>query len=107
MRHSIPQTDSACAVSMVADGYSRILLVFPEMRTTLRTYHPVPALQKTEGSLQDAPRIKNTLKACLLPKEAQAPPSTPSDVLAILVCSFQESLESSRLSVRFSVTAFA
>ena len=57
------------------------IVVFPEMRTTLRTYHPVPALQKTEGNLQDAPRIKNTLKACLLPSEVKGAPSTPSDVL--------------------------
>ena len=37
------------------------ILVFPEMRTALRTYHPVPSLQKTDGNLQDAPRIKNIL----------------------------------------------
>ncbi|KAJ4486386.1 hypothetical protein J3R30DRAFT_3697899 [Lentinula aciculospora] len=36
---------------------------FPEMKTTIRTYHPVPALQKTSGSLQDAPRLKSILKA--------------------------------------------
>ncbi|KAJ2928763.1 hypothetical protein H1R20_g8324, partial [Candolleomyces eurysporus] len=31
---------------------------FPEMKTALRTYHPVPSLQKTDGNAQDAPRIK-------------------------------------------------
>ncbi|KAJ3848813.1 hypothetical protein EV368DRAFT_86197 [Lentinula lateritia] len=36
---------------------------FPEMKTTIRTYHPVPALQRTSGSLQDAPRLKSILKA--------------------------------------------
>ena len=50
------------------------------MRTSLRTYHPVPSLQKTDGNLQDAPRIKNTLKACLLESEAKGPPSTPIDI---------------------------
>ncbi|KAI0094599.1 hypothetical protein BDY19DRAFT_901750 [Irpex rosettiformis] len=55
---------------------------FPEMRTTLRTYHPVPSLQKTEGSnLQDAPRIKNLLKFCLLTNEVQNTPVTTADVL--------------------------
>lgn len=54
---------------------------FPEMRTALRTYHPVPSLQKTDGNLQDAPRIKNILKSCLLPTELQNTPTTPSEVL--------------------------
>ncbi|KIP12624.1 hypothetical protein PHLGIDRAFT_42268, partial [Phlebiopsis gigantea 11061_1 CR5-6] len=54
---------------------------FPEMRTALRTYHPVPSLQKTDGNLQDAPRIKNILKSCLLPSELQNTPTTPPEVL--------------------------
>ncbi|PPR01610.1 hypothetical protein CVT24_005761 [Panaeolus cyanescens] len=55
---------------------------FPEMKTALRTYHPVPSLQKTDGNAQDAPRIKNCLKAALLPSELKtAPPSTPEEVL--------------------------
>ncbi|KJA26151.1 hypothetical protein HYPSUDRAFT_199358 [Hypholoma sublateritium FD-334 SS-4] len=46
---------------------------FPEMKTALRTYHP------------DAPRIKNCLKAVVLPAEAKsAPPSAPDEVLAKL-----------------------
>ncbi len=57
-------------------------VVFPEMRTALRTYHPVPALQKTDGNLQDAPRVKNILKSCLLSTELQNTPVTPTDVLA-------------------------
>ncbi|KAI0374335.1 hypothetical protein BV20DRAFT_961469 [Pilatotrama ljubarskyi] len=52
------------------------------MKTALRTYHPVPALQRTNGNLQDAPRIKNILKTCFLHDEAQGKVSTPSDVLA-------------------------
>ncbi|KAF8167910.1 hypothetical protein B0H34DRAFT_683630 [Crassisporium funariophilum] len=55
---------------------------FPEMKTALRTYHPVPSLQKTDGNAQDAPRIKNCLKAALLASELKAaPPSTPEEVL--------------------------
>ncbi|EKM83715.1 hypothetical protein AGABI1DRAFT_124042 [Agaricus bisporus var. burnettii JB137-S8] len=56
---------------------------FPEMKTALRTYHPVPSLQKTDGNAQDAPRIKNCLKAALLPHELKTiPPSTPEDILS-------------------------
>ncbi|EPQ60896.1 hypothetical protein GLOTRDRAFT_135495 [Gloeophyllum trabeum ATCC 11539] len=53
---------------------------FPELRTTLRTYHPVPSLQKTDGNLQDAPRIKNILKSCLLPGELSGQ-ATPLDIV--------------------------
>ncbi|KAJ7492890.1 hypothetical protein FB451DRAFT_1336690 [Mycena latifolia] len=53
------------------------------LKTALRTYHPVPSLQKTDGNAQDAPRIKNCLKAALLPSEFRAvPPSTPDEILA-------------------------
>ncbi|KAJ6604380.1 hypothetical protein DFH09DRAFT_1442862 [Mycena vulgaris] len=53
------------------------------LKTALRTYHPVPSLQKTDGNAQDAPRIKNCLKAALLPSEFRAvPPSTPEEILA-------------------------
>ena len=52
------------------------------MKTALRTYHPVPSLQKSDGNAQDAPRIKNCLKAALLPSELKAvAPSTPEEVL--------------------------
>ncbi|TFY62154.1 hypothetical protein EVJ58_g4032 [Rhodofomes roseus] len=55
---------------------------FPEMKTALRSYHPVPSLQKTDGNLQDAPRIKNCLKAALLPSEFKGtPPSSPLEIL--------------------------
>ncbi|KAF5368501.1 hypothetical protein D9758_002419 [Tetrapyrgos nigripes] len=55
---------------------------FPEMKTALRTYHPVPSLQKTDGNAQDAPRIKNCLKAALLPSEFKTlPPATPDEIL--------------------------
>ncbi|KAI8995481.1 hypothetical protein BD414DRAFT_506207 [Trametes punicea] len=55
---------------------------FPEMKTALRSYHPVPSLQKTDGNLQDAPRIKNCLKAALLPFEFKTPPpSTPAEII--------------------------
>lgn len=53
------------------------------MKTALRSYHPVPSLQKTDGNLQDAPRIKNCLKAALLPFEFKTPPpSSPDDIIA-------------------------
>lgn len=60
------------------DSYAKICLLvnvgrinttfafYPAMRTVLRTYHSVPSLQKTlatRKSLQDAPRMKNALKA--------------------------------------------
>ncbi|KAG6897333.1 hypothetical protein C0992_002391 [Termitomyces sp. T32_za158] len=55
---------------------------FPEMKTALRTYHPVPSLQKTNGNAQDAPRIKNCLKAALLPSEIKSvPPSSPEEIM--------------------------
>lgn len=61
-------------------------IVFPEMKTALRTYHPVPSLQKTDGNLQDAPRIKNCLKAALLPSEQRdGPPTSLAEVLDRLV----------------------
>lgn len=60
------------------------------MKTALRTYHPVPSLQKTDGNAQDAPRIKNCLKAALLPSEAKGvPPSTPEEILEKSVCNIQ------------------
>jgi Ino eighty subunit 1 len=62
------------------------MAVFPEMKTALRTYHPVPSLQKTDGNAQDAPRIKNCLKAALLPAEIKGePPSTPDQILEKIV----------------------
>jgi Ino eighty subunit 1 len=55
----------------------------PEMRTALRTYHPVPSLQKADANLQDAPRIKNILKACSLKDEAATNmPVTPAELRA-------------------------
>lgn len=59
-------------------------LVFPDMKTSLRTYHPIPSLQKSECNVQDAPRIKNALKGAYLPFEAKAPgdrPTNPAEVL--------------------------
>ena len=65
--------------------------VFPELRTQLRTYHPVPPLQKTDGNLQDAPRIKNILKDCFLPSEGKGVPSpSPTEILTRLVCPHQQ-----------------
>ncbi|KAJ3501479.1 hypothetical protein NLJ89_g9319 [Agrocybe chaxingu] len=55
---------------------------FPEMKTAIRTYHPIPSLQRTNGNMQDAPRIKHILKMSLLSDEAKNPPSSPADLLA-------------------------
>lgn len=54
---------------------------FPEMKTVIRTYHPIPVLQRTTGNLQDAPRIKNILKSTVLRNEAGATPTTPTDII--------------------------
>jgi hypothetical protein len=53
------------------------------MKTALRTYHPIPSLQKNETSqrdLQDAPRIKGILKACMLDWEVADPPINLRDI---------------------------
>ncbi|KAF8912859.1 hypothetical protein CPB84DRAFT_1759689 [Gymnopilus junonius] len=55
---------------------------FPEMKTAIRTYHPIPSLQRTNGNMQDAPRIKHILKTSLLEDEIKTPPATPADILA-------------------------
>lgn len=48
------------------------LAFYPEMKTILRSYHPLPSLQRTENTrrhLQDAPRMKSLLKSVLLDGE--------------------------------------
>ncbi|KAF5336964.1 hypothetical protein D9611_003364 [Ephemerocybe angulata] len=55
---------------------------FPEMKTAIRTYHPIPTLQRTNGNMQDAPRIKHVLKTGLLEREANNPPTTLDEVLS-------------------------
>ncbi|EKM83703.1 hypothetical protein AGABI1DRAFT_32817 [Agaricus bisporus var. burnettii JB137-S8] len=57
---------------------------FPEMKTTIRSYHPVPALQRTSGNLQDAPRIKHILKSVPLESETNGPSHLPADILSRL-----------------------
>lgn len=45
------------------------------MKTILRSYHPIPSLQRTENTrrnMQDAPRMKSLLKAVLLDGEKQS-----------------------------------
>ncbi|TBU49689.1 hypothetical protein BD309DRAFT_946984 [Dichomitus squalens] len=80
-----PEFGNEFAMISLLSNVGRInttMAFFPEMKTALRTYHPVPALQRTNGNLQDAPRIKNILKSCFIPGEEQGMYSTPSDVLA-------------------------
>ncbi|KAJ3558418.1 hypothetical protein NP233_g11513 [Leucocoprinus birnbaumii] len=57
---------------------------FPEMKTAIRSYHPVPALQRSSGNLQDAPRIKHMLKAVTVEGESTPPSSIPADILTRL-----------------------
>ena len=60
------------------------------MKTAIRTYHPVPSLQRTNGNMQDAPRIKLILKTSVLEDEAKNPPATISEVLAQCVRAYAE-----------------
>ncbi|KAI1797721.1 hypothetical protein LXA43DRAFT_981710 [Ganoderma leucocontextum] len=80
-----PEFGNEFAMISLLSNVGRInttMAFFPEMKTALRTYHPVPALQRTNGNLQDAPRIKNILKSCFMPGEGQGMCTTPGDVLA-------------------------
>jgi len=61
-----------------------VVIVFPEMRAQLRTYHSIPALQAHQDpsaykQLQDAPRLKSILKGAT---EDQPQPSTIEEVRA-------------------------
>ncbi|KAF8633910.1 hypothetical protein AX15_001097 [Amanita polypyramis BW_CC] len=78
-----PQFATSFAMLSLLVNVGRInttMSFFPEMKTAIRTYHPIPALQKTEGNLQDAPRIKHLLKASFLVGDGNAPPITPQDI---------------------------
>ncbi|KAG6842491.1 hypothetical protein C0991_000017 [Blastosporella zonata] len=55
---------------------------FPEMKTAIRTYHPIPSLQRTSGNLQDAPRIKHILKSTILKDDNGSASSTPADIIS-------------------------
>ncbi|UZJ51001.1 hypothetical protein CBS101457_000321 [Exobasidium rhododendri] len=55
------------------------LAFYPEMKTILRSYHPLPALQRNENTrrhLQDAPRMKSLLKSVLLDGEKPSVPGS-------------------------------
>ncbi|EPQ28972.1 uncharacterized protein PFL1_03262 [Pseudozyma flocculosa PF-1] len=58
------------------------LAFYPEMKTVLRSYHPIPSMQNNENTrrnMQDAPRMKSLLKAVLLDHErASAPTAGPT-----------------------------
>lgn len=54
------------------------LAFYPEMKTVLRSYHPLPSLQNNENTrrnMQDAPRMKSLLKGVLIDTERPAPPT--------------------------------
>ncbi|GAA6008896.1 hypothetical protein JCM11491_003824 [Sporobolomyces phaffii] len=55
------------------------LAFYPQMKTALRTYHPIPSLQTEEVSrkeMSDAPRLKAMLKMAFLDWEVNNAPST-------------------------------
>ncbi|TRM61468.1 hypothetical protein BD626DRAFT_501121 [Schizophyllum amplum] len=55
---------------------------FPEMKTAVRTYHPVPALQRTgDHNMLDMPRIKTIIRGALLETERNGIPSTLAEIL--------------------------
>ncbi|KAN0060414.1 hypothetical protein ACQY0O_007744 [Thecaphora frezii] len=54
------------------------LAFYPEMKTVLRSYHPLPSVQNNENTrrnMQDAPRMKSLLKAVLLDNERPSAPT--------------------------------
>ena len=56
--------------------------VFPEMKTAVRTYHPVPSLQRTgDNNMLDMPRIKTIIRGALLETERNGIPSTLAEIL--------------------------
>lgn len=60
------------------------LAFYPEMKTALRTYHPIPSMQLDDFSkknLQDAPRMKAQLKGCRLPSDVENPPDSLAEVI--------------------------
>ncbi|KAJ3530126.1 hypothetical protein NMY22_g8703 [Coprinellus aureogranulatus] len=86
--------DKMTESSLFAEDFSMLALLvnvgrinttmsfFPEMKTAIRTYHPIPTLQRTSGNLQDAPRIKHILKQGLLESEVKDVPCTPDEILS-------------------------
>ncbi|GAA5823605.1 hypothetical protein JCM11251_000695 [Rhodosporidiobolus azoricus] len=61
------------------------LAFYPNMKTALRTYHPIPSLQNEDTSqkeMSDAPRIKGMLKAAFLDWEANNQPNNLRAVAA-------------------------
>ncbi|ODV75733.1 Ies1p CYBJADRAFT_122071, partial [Cyberlindnera jadinii NRRL Y-1542] len=62
MKMSIP-TCMICLLVNVGRMNTTINFV-PDMKSQLRTYHPIPSLQSNDKQLQDTPRLKSILKAC-------------------------------------------
>ncbi|KAI5835498.1 hypothetical protein K523DRAFT_260769 [Schizophyllum commune Tattone D] len=55
---------------------------FPEMKTAVRTYHPIPSLQRTgDNNMLDMPRIKTIIRGALLETERNGIPSTLAEIL--------------------------
>ena len=86
-------------LSSQSSPISNHILVFPEMRAQLRTYHSIPSLQARQDpnsykQLQDAPRLKSILKGATEESEqpntlddlrtARAPRTNPVNLIFIL-----------------------
>ncbi|KAG6861207.1 hypothetical protein C0995_002556 [Termitomyces sp. Mi166 len=82
---------------------------FPEMKTAIRTYHPIPSLQRTTGNLQDAPRIKHILKSATLGNDHPTS-STPADILSRVPIGrthFSEKLDFTDLFIRETLSSLS
>ncbi|KAI5477343.1 hypothetical protein MNV49_006485 [Pseudohyphozyma bogoriensis] len=76
---------SFCKIALLINvgRVNTTMAFYPNMKTALRTYHPVPSLQADEPSrkdMQDAPRIKGILKGCYLDWEVTDQAQTLKDV---------------------------
>ncbi|KAJ6627196.1 hypothetical protein B0H10DRAFT_2210592 [Mycena sp. CBHHK59/15] len=82
---SVPTFATDFAMLALLTNVGRIAMTmsfFAEMRTVQRTYHPIPSLQRTDGNLLDAPRIKHILKTTVLEGETKNIVATPAQVFA-------------------------
>ncbi|CEQ40538.1 SPOSA6832_02160, partial [Sporobolomyces salmonicolor] len=78
-----------CFPSPLTRSHFRFPLVYPNMKTALRTYHPVPSLQTepiSQKDMSDAPRIKGMLKMAFLDWEVNNAPTSLKAVAEKAVC---------------------
>ena len=62
------------------------LAFYPEMKTALRTFHPIPCMMKDETSarFQDSPRMKSQLKGCAIPQEVGGAENMPASINVLI-----------------------